>query len=171
MDEVHIRHEAPGDIPSIRKVNELAFDRPGEAALVGALRKHGGVTLALVAEVDDAIVGHILFSPAMVVGETGETDAVALAPIAVLPGHQRQGIGTSLIEHGLALLREAGHGLVIVLGHADYYPRFGFVPASQYDIRCPFQVPDEAFMALELRQGAAPAGGGVVRYREEFASL
>jgi putative acetyltransferase len=169
MIETTIRRETDSDIDAVHRVNEVAFGQPGEAALVDALRENGADILSLVAERGGEVVGHILFSPAHVVSDDGEeTDAVALAPIAVLPAHQRTGVGAALIEQGLTTLREAGHGLVIVLGHAAYYPRFGFVPASMFSIRCPFDVPDEAFMAMELRKGATPDGGGVVRYRPEF---
>jgi putative acetyltransferase len=166
-----IRLETHVDIPAIRRVNEEAFGQPGEAGLVDALRDHGAVTLSLIAEWEEDVVGHILFSPAHVVGDGVQADAVALAPIAVLPAYQRVGIGTAMVGRGLDLLREAGHGLVIVLGHPDYYPRFGFIPASRWGIRCPFEVPDEVFMALELREVSAPDGGGVVRYRREFEAL
>ncbi len=171
MNDIAIRPETPDDIPAIRRVNELAFDQPAEAGLVDALRDHGAVTLSLVAEVGGEVVGHILFSPGHVVGDHGEADAIALAPMAVLPKHQRTGIGSAMANHGLDLLRHAGHGLVIVLGHPGYYPRFGFVPASRYGIRCPFEAPDEAFMVIELREDAAPAYGGVVRYRPEFEGV
>lgn len=168
MTGLVIRLERSDDVTAVRRVNEQAFDQPGEAVLVDTLRDHGAVTLSLVAERDGDVVGHILFSPAQVVGDHGETDAVALAPMAVLPEYQRTGIGTAMVKRGLELLREGGHGLVIVLGHRAYYPRFGFLPASRWDIRCPFEVPDEVFMALELYGGAAADGGGVVRYRREF---
>lgn len=171
MHELFIRREAEHDVAAIRHVNERAFGQPDEARLVDALRAGGAVLLSLVAERDGMVVGHVLFSPAKVVGERAETQAAALAPIAVLPGYQKTGVGSSLVRQGLAELRDAGHGLVIVLGHPDYYPRFGFVPASTFGIGCPFDVPDEAFMVLELRNGAAPPGGGVVRYRPEFDGL
>ncbi len=171
MTDTAIRLETPDDIPTVRRVNEQAFDQSAEARLVDALRDHGAVTLSLVAERGGDIVGHILFSPAHIVGDHGEADAIALAPMAVLPKHQRTGIGTAMVNRGLDLLRETGHGLVIVLGHPGYYPRFGFMPASSYGIRCRFDVPDEAFMALELHEGSVPAGGGAVRYRPEFQGV
>jgi putative acetyltransferase len=171
MKNISIRPEDPAERSTIRRINEQAFDQPAEAGLVDALRDHGAVTLSLVAERDGDVVGHILFSPAHVVGEHGEADAVALAPMSVLPEYQGTGIGTAMVSRGLEMLREAGHGLVIVLGHPGYYPRFGFVPATRFGIRCPFEVPSEAFLAMELREGAAPAGGGVVRYRSEFSDV
>ncbi|MEZ6192884.1 MAG: N-acetyltransferase [Phycisphaerales bacterium] len=171
MSELLIRPEAGHDEAAIRHINEQAFGQPAEARLVDALRAGGGALLSLVAERDGMIVGHVLFSPAAVVSAEAETHALALAPIAVLPGYQKQGVGSALIEQSLAELRDASHGLVIVLGHPDYYPRFGFVPASRFRISCPFDVPDEAFMALELREGAAPQGGGVVRYHAAFSDM
>lgn len=166
-----IRPETDDDASAIRRVNEQAFGQPAEALLVEALRENGASLLSLVAENDNQVVGHILFSPAHIKSDESETPAVALAPVAVLPDHQRKGVGTALILQGLAVLHDMGHGLVIVLGHPGYYPKFGFTPASRFGIRCPFEVPDEAFMALELREGAAPRSGGVVRYRPEFDAL
>jgi putative acetyltransferase len=117
------------------------------------------------------VVGHALFSPAVIATADGEVPVVALGPMAVHPDRQRRGIGTRLLEHGLALLRQAGHGIVVVLGHPDYYPRFGFRAASTFGVRCTWAVPDEAFMMMELRDGAWHGATGTVRYQPEFDSV
>ena len=171
MNGLVIRKESAKDVSGIRRVHETAFGQPAEARLVDALRDADAVTLSLLAELDDQVVGHILFSPAVVVSGYSESPAVALAPVAVSPEYQKQGIGSALIEQALTELRDAGHGLVIVLGHPDYYPRFGFVPASRFGISCPFDVPDEVFMVHVLRESAAPQGGGIVRYHAAFSDM
>jgi putative acetyltransferase len=167
-DVVRIRPERPGDASALRRVNERAFAQAAEADLVDALREAGALTLSLVAEVQGAIVGHIAFSPVRISGPAAERAAVGLAPMAVLPEHQRRGIGSRLVRAGLEALRDAGHGAVVVLGHPHYYPRFGFAPASRWGLRWERDCPDEAFMALELRAGALEGAGGVVRFRPEF---
>jgi putative acetyltransferase len=165
---VIIRQEKPEDLSAIRLVNEQAFEQPDEANLVDALREGGKVSLSLVAEQKKRVVGHILFSPVVIVSEGEQFPALGLAPMAVLPELQRQGIGSLLVKHGLNKCREAGHKCVIVLGHPDYYPRFGFVPASRYGIKCQFPAPDDAFMAIELEQGAFQGLSGTVKYQPEF---
>lgn len=165
MAEALIRPERPSDSYAVRRVNDLAFGRPDEYQVVEALRTNGGMTLSFVAEVDGEIVGHITFSPVTI---DHEHAAVGLGPMAVLPEHQRSGIGSRLVREGLDALREAGHAAVIVLGHPEYYPRFGFIPASRFGIRWERPCPDEAFMALELKPGALEEKAGVVRYRAEF---
>jgi putative acetyltransferase len=166
---LEIRAEEPGDAAGVRRVNELAFGAPAEADLVEALRARGVVTLSLVAVADGEVVGHILFTP--VRDETGadRPGAVGLAPMAVVPERQRQGIGSALVERGLRELTAAGHEFVIVLGHPTYYPRFGFAPAAHFDMQCEFDAPEEAFLALELREGALADWHGVARYQPEFA--
>ena len=153
---------------AIRRVNEQAFGRAAEAALVDGLRAHGRVSLSLVAERDGEVIGHILFSPVRIDSGLESTAGLGLAPMAVLPAHQRAGIGSLLVRAGLAECRRAGHGCVVVLGHPEYYPRFGFVPASRHGLAWEHPAPDEAFMVLPLREGAIAAAGGVVRYAPEF---
>lgn len=163
-----IRRETPKDIDSIRYVNEQAFGQKEEAEIIDKLRKRDVVTLSLVAVQADQIVGHILFSPVSVESEYSSFEAITLAPMAVLPEYQRKGIGSQLVRVGLEECRRLGHEIVVVLGHPDYYPRFGFVPANTYGIKCKYDVPDEVFMALELRQGALSGRSGVVKYQPEF---
>jgi putative acetyltransferase len=166
-----VRQERPGDVAAIRHVNEQAFGQPAEANLVDMLRARGKVILSLVAVQGDRIVGHILFSPVMIESEGELFAAVGLAPMAVLPEFQKQGIGSQLIKRGLEQCRKNGHACVVVLGHAEYYPRFGFVPASRHGVTCEYDVPDEVFMALELREGALEGHAGVAKYEPEFKEV
>jgi putative acetyltransferase len=169
--EARIRRETARDFDAVRRVNELAFGGPDESKLVHELGVAGAVTLSLVAEVAGSVVGHILFSPVAIDTAKGEVTAVGLAPMAVLPGHQRKGIGSQLVREGLRELRRQGHEAVVVIGHANYYPRFGFVRASRFGLRSAIDCPDDAFMAIELRPGALAGREGVVRYRPEFTSV
>lgn len=166
-----IREERPEDIAGVRLVNELAFDRPGEADLVDALRAAGAVTLSMVAVSDAGVVGHILFSPVVVKSEARTWDAVGLGPMAVLPAWQRRGVGSQLVRAGLDGLRDRAHLAVIVLGHPDYYPRFGFRRASELGIRWEHDAPDEAFMVRELAPRALQGVQGVASYRPEFDAV
>jgi putative acetyltransferase len=166
-----IRGERPGDRAAIHRVHELAFGRPTEADLVDTLRTCGMATLSLVAVEDDRIVGHILFSPVTIESGDRTFRAVGLAPMAVLPERQRQGIGSQLVKAGLVECRNAGYDDVVVLGHPTYYPRFGFVPASQYGIKSEYEVPDEAFMILPWQEGMLADRGGVARYQPEFRGV
>ncbi len=164
-----IRAEAPGDYPAIEAINKQAFGQIEEARLVNALRPSlPGAAYSRIAVLDGQPVGHILFSPILI--ETAQTSvpALALAPLAVLPDYQGQGIGSALVREGLATLRGMGEQIVIVLGHSDFYPRFGFLPASHYGIRAPFEVPDPAFMVIELQPGALEKVQGTVRYPLAF---
>jgi putative acetyltransferase len=129
------------------------------------------VVSSLVARREGRVVGHLLLSHARIKGRSTTTDCLALAPMAVVPEHQRQGIGTHLVERALDLARERGHGIVIVLGHPHYYPRFGFEPASARNIRTDYDAPDEAFMVLGLRPRALHAVEGVVEYAPEFDAV
>jgi putative acetyltransferase len=131
---------------------------------VDALRRADALTVSAVAVVGSRIVGHIAFSPVTI----DDHSALALAPVAVEPTSQRQGIGAALIRWGLDECRRLEHGIVIVLGEPAYYGRFGFTPAAQFGIDCPFPVPSEAFMVLELFSDAAAGRQGMVRYRPEF---
>jgi len=147
-------------------VNQAAFDRSDEADLIDRLRIEGAVVASLVAEIDRQIVGHILFSRMTVETSQGPVAAVSLAPMAVLPDHQRRMVGSELVRSGLAELRNRGERIVIVLGHKAYYPRFGFSPEKARFLASPF--PPEAFMALELEDGALAGIRGSVRYPSAF---
>ncbi|MFP4440321.1 MAG: GNAT family N-acetyltransferase [Chloroflexaceae bacterium] len=131
---ITIRPERPTDAPAVADLLEQAFGGTGEVNLVAALHRHDAVTVALVALVNEQVVGHILFSPVTLEVDPAYANAIALAPLAVLPGCRRQGIGGRLIQAGLAACREAGYALVVVLGHPDYYPAYGFQPAKRYGL-------------------------------------
>jgi putative acetyltransferase len=164
-----IREEIPSVIPAIHRLNEEAFGQSTEANIVDRLRSSCDRLLSLVAVLDKRLVGHILFSPVVLESEGREHNGMGLGPMAVLPSLQKQGIGFRLVEEGLARMRRAGCPFVVVLGHHEYYPRFGFERASKYGVRCQWDgVPDEVFMILVDEEGAIPAEGGVIRYREEF---
>lgn len=168
--EVEIRPEREKDRPEINKVNILAFGKADEAALVEKLRKNPDFlpNLSLVAVCQNQIVGHVLFFPVTIGDGQVFEPSLALAPISVLPEKQKQGIGGKLIETGLKTAKEEGYNSVIVVGDHDYYLKFGFEPASRWDIRPSFDVLDENFMALELKEGALDKVSGRVRYPEEF---
>ena len=168
---VVIRRERPADAAGVRRVNEEAFGRPGEAELVEALHRQGDVILSLVAEVNGKIVGHILFSPVRVVSEEGEWTAATLGPMGVLPPHQQEGIGSQLVRAGLAGCQQAGEPVVFVLGHPNYYPRFGFEPSRPYGITCEYNVSAAVFMVVELDAGALDGREGVVHYAPAFATV
>ena len=171
--DVTIRRESAADREAIARVNELAFARPNEARLVEGLRQsaHFIKELSLVATLGEDVVGHILFTHVTVGRDEKARPAISLAPMAVLPGHQRRGVGSALVRAGLEEARRLGHHVVIVLGHVDFYPRFGFVPASQAGIKAPFRVHDEAFMVCELRPGALEGMAGEVAYPPEFSKV
>jgi len=164
--------ERPGDEAAVRLINEKAFGQQQEADLVEKLRRSCPEVISLVALVGGVPVGHILFSPAMLEAASGRVAGMALAPLAVLPEHQRQGIGSALVKAGLQVLRSRSCPFVIVLGHPAYYPRFGFEPASHFGISSQWTgLPDDVFMALILDQESMNGVAGVVRYRPEFGSL
>lgn len=168
MFEPVIREEQPGDRGAVREVNEGAFGQPAEAGLVEALHRECAVVVSLVAEIAGAVVGHILFSPVEVESPAGKR-LVGLAPMAVAPELQRQGIGSLLVRAGLERCGAAGFDGVVVVGHPEYYLRFGFVPARQFGLRCEYDVPSEVFMALELPGRSLAGASGLVRYHAAFA--
>lgn len=164
-----IRLEQPHDADEVRQTNEQAFGEPLEARLVDALRGCSGY-LSLVATIDGQVVGHILFTPVTIEPPVDRRIA-GLAPMAVRPEHQRSGIGSQLIRAGLEACRRSGYAAVVVLGHPEYYPRFGFLPAHTFGLTCEFPSPPEAFMAMEIESGALSGIGGLVRYLPQFAEV
>ncbi len=167
---MRVRPEDVTDRSAVRAVNEAAFDSSAEADLVDVL--HGGSTevISLVAERDDVVVGHILFSQVTLTGHR-PLNLMGLGPMAVTPQQQRTGVGSALVREGLARCKQHGVAAVVVLGHPDYYPRFGFVPASRFSIRCEYDVPDDVFMIIELKAGALVNASGVILYDKAFASV
>lgn len=165
--------ESPDHIEAIARINRLAFGGEQEVDLVAKIRdsEYFIPELSLVAILDDRAVGHIMFSPIHVSTDRGDVPLLSLAPMAVLPEHQRRGIGSKLVEEGLAAAKRLGHRAVIVIGHPGYYPRFGFMPASSFGIAAPFDVPDEAFMALELEPRSLHDAAGRVEFSPPFAGL
>jgi putative acetyltransferase len=161
-----VREETPDDLEAIREVHRLAFGRGDEARLVDALRDGGYGRLSLVAAECGRVVGHIFFSDLPIATQAGTLDALALAPLAVVPARQRQGVGSQLVREGLRACAEGGHRIVVVLGHPDYYPRFGFSAQLAERLKAPFSGP--AFMALELVPGALADVTGEVRYPPPF---
>jgi predicted N-acetyltransferase YhbS len=160
-----IRREKNEDFKSIYEINYQAFKQKNESELIERIRvsKNFVPELSLIAEKNGKIVGHILLSKIMIKGEK-EFESLILAPLAVLPELQKQGIGKKLITEGLKKARELGFSSVIVVGHKNYYPKFGFEKASKWNIKCSFKVPDGAFMAIELNIGALAEKSGIVEF-------
>jgi putative acetyltransferase len=169
MQITTVRTELRGDQHAIRRVNELAFGQPNEAALVDALRDSEAwlPELSLVAEDDSGIVGHALFS---LVDLDSGPELLSLGPMAVLPERQRAGVGTAMAREGLERARATEFPLVVVIGHPEYYPRFGFRPARRYGIETPYDAPDEAWMALPLPAYEKQIRG-TVRYPPAWAGV
>lgn len=164
---IEIREER-ADVAAVRELNRRAFGQDQEGNIVDALRANGAALLSLVATLNNRLVGHIMYSPASV---AGNVEGAALGPMAVLPECQRQGIGSKLIEAGNRKLKDAGCPLVLVVGHADYYPRFGFRRASEHGIKCQWDVPDDVFMLLILDEAKMEGVSGLATYRHEFSSI
>lgn len=168
---MEIRDGRPKDFEAIRQVNIAAFERPGEADLVDRLRQ-AEPTFSFVAVQEGQVVGHIFFSEVAIAPPcTPSPKILGLAPLAVLPDFQRQGIGSSLVQHGLEVCSQEGFGVVVVLGHPEYYARFGFVTAKTKGLGCEYDVPDEVFMVVELQPDALKGCEGKIQYRPEFAML
>jgi putative acetyltransferase len=164
---IKIRTEEQSDSDAIHRLNSVAFNNGPEADLVDKLRASCKDYLSFVAIEDGAVVGHILFTPVAVDG--CEALGMGLAPMAVLPSHQRKGIGSQLVSYGLAYLRTISCPFVIVVGHPEYYPRFGFELASKFGLVSQWDgVPDEAFMVVVFDKDALPEAGGTARYLDEF---
>ena len=165
-----IREESPNDRAAVREVNIRAFGQAVEADLVDALRENSAGLLSLVAVKDGQVVAHILFSPATIGADDNTVEGMGLAPMAVLPDYQQQGIGSELVRAGIARLTSTACPFVIMRGHPHYYPRFGFEPASRRGIRSEWEVPDEAFMILVLDDELMRELSGVARYRPAFTA-
>ena len=162
-----IRTEQVMDVPKIHAINRAAFNSATEADVVDVLRSSAENVISLVAEEEGEIVGHIMFSPVQLTG-AADVRAMALAPLAVTPGRQRAGIGSALVRAGLEECRRLGIDAVFVVGHATYYPRFGFKSASSVGFVCEFEVPDEAFMVAELVAGVLERKTATVHFHPVF---
>jgi putative acetyltransferase len=171
---MQIRPETAVDYAAVFAIHSAAFPTDAESRAVDMLRVASEECISLVVEdgVDDGagVVGHIMFSPVTLDSEPG-LKLMGLAPMAVMPARQRQGVGSALVRSGLAACRAYGAAAVVVLGHPEYYPRFGFVPAVGLGIACEYDVPDEAFMLIELFPSVLAGKSGVIRYADAFADL
>jgi len=168
---INIREERLEDIPEIRKLNQAAFGGDTEADIVDVLRNDPACALSLVAEQDGRIVGHIMFSRVEIEPGESKNDILGLAPMAVLPAFQKKGIGSQLVEAGLQRCVSKGCPAVVVIGHPEFYRRFGFIPAEKYDIKSEFDVPSEVFMIKELAEDALKGLRGAARYHKAFSNL
>jgi len=168
---MNIRKEIDSDKEKIWKVNVESFETEAEANLVNALRDSKILFISLIAEEDEEIVGHILFTPVELIGDDSGLKLMGLAPMAVLPGFQKKGIGSQLVKTGKEKCSTQGYDAIIVLGHPDYYPKFGFIPSVKYGIKSEYDVPDEAFMVLELKEGSLKDKKGVIKYHSTFGSV
>jgi len=166
---ITIRPENKEDLSTIKNVNDEAFGQPEEGNVINEIRKSDSQILSLVAEIEGSIVGHIFYSEAKIDCNNVSIKGMGLAPMAVLPEYQKQGIGKKLIIDSLEMLNTKDIPFIIVLGHEEYYPKFGFEKASKYDIKCQWKgVPDEAFMIMILDKEIMAGVSGVATYRKEF---
>jgi len=166
---IQIREENKEDFADISNINFQAFKQLEEGSIIIKIRESGAKVLSLVAERENEIVGHILFSPATLDDHKDIQGGMGLAPMAVLPDYQKQGIGKLLVTEGIRILKAQGAPFIIVLGHPEYYPKFGFKMASKHKLQCQWaEIPDEAFMVLILDEDKMKHINGIVRYREEW---
>jgi len=167
---VLIRDEEQKDWAAVHDVIVSAFETPAEADLVDALREQAHPVVSLVAVEGGTIVGHIMLSPVSLSGHPG-LKIMGLAPMAVAPEYQRKGIGSALVRTGLDRCKQLGFGAVVVLGHPEYYPRFGFSPSTRFGIKCEYEVPEEVFMVIELLPGYLRGASGTIKYHAAFSNL
>jgi putative acetyltransferase len=168
---MNIRDELSSDIENIWEIKIDAFETEDEPILVNALRSSGCTYISLVAESEDKVVGHILFTPVELSGNKNNLKIMGLAPMAVSSQYQNKGIGSKLVKAGLERCKSLGYDAVVVLGHPNYYPRFGFIPSVKFGIKSEYEVPDEVFMILELVQGSLKNHKGIIKYHEAFNSV
>jgi putative acetyltransferase len=164
-----IRTEEEKDWAAVYALNAAAFETPAEANLVDALRQQARPVVSLVAEDNQTVVGHMMFSPVSLTGHP-DVKIMGLAPMAVAPNHQRKGIGSALVRAGLERCKQLGFGAVVVLGHPEYYPRFGFSPSSRFGMGCEYEVPEGVFMVMELQPGYLRHTSGTIKYHAAFSN-
>lgn len=162
--------EEEKDCSAIHALHASVFERPAEADLVDALRELVRPVVSLVAVESEIAVGHIMFSPVSLTSHP-DLKIMGLAPMAVAQGHQRIGVGSALVRAGLEQCRQMGFGAAVVLGHVEYYPRFGFSPSTRFGIRCEFEVPEEVFMVVELQPGYFQGKSGTIQYHAAFHNV
>ena len=160
---MRLRKERPSDHAAVAALLEAAFGQPDEAQIVAELRRSARPLISMVATEEDAVVGHILFSP-VTLPDHPALILMGLGPMGVLPDAQGRGIGQALVTAGLDECHRVGVGAVVVLGYKEYYPKFGFRPASRFGLSCEYDVPDEVFMAVELQPGYLRHAHGLIRY-------
>ena len=166
---ITIREENENDLIIIKKINDKAFGQPQEGIVIDKIRESDSPVLSLVAEIDNTIVGHIFYSASEIECNNEIIAGMGLAPMAVLPEYQKQGIGKRLINESINILKKKAVPFIIVLGHENYYPKFGFEVASKYGIKCQWDgVPDEAFMIMILDKGKMSNIHGIAKYRDEW---
>jgi putative acetyltransferase len=165
-----IRVEEQRDWAAIRTVNVSAFGHPAEANLVDVLRDQASPLVSLIADDNGAVVGHIMFSPVSLSGHR-TLRIMGLAPMAVLPEHQRKGIGTALVHAGLERCKQLGFGAVVVLGRPAYYPRFGFSSSVGFGLGGEYDVPTNVFMVLELQASFLRGASGTIKYHTAFGDV
>lgn len=174
-DQIIIRQENGGDFKKVFELNKNAFGQTNEAKLVDTLRNNPKVfipKLSMVATYNNQLVGYILFTKIHIMTNNKSLhESLALAPMAVIPKLQNKGIGGQLIKKGFDVAKELGFKSVIVLGHEQYYPKFGFKPSEKWDIKAPFEVPPNAFMAIELVKSGLKVISGTVIYPKEFETV
>ncbi|MGB5438926.1 MAG: N-acetyltransferase [Gammaproteobacteria bacterium] len=172
MHSITVRPETPEDIRAIDVVHISAFGGEAEANLVSVLRESAGYNreLSLVAELNGRIVGHILLTRVPLRNQGKETNVLALGPMSVVPSQSHRGIGSELIQAAVKLAKEKGYGAIVVLGHPEYYKRFGFENARDAHISCNLPAPEDALTIMEVVAGNL-AGGGHVEYPEPFLAL
>ncbi len=172
MQEIIVRAETPEDIRAIDVVNLSAFEGESEAQLVGEVRASSCFVpdLSLVAELNGRIVGHVLLSKMSLQRSQGSVEILALGPMSVVPSQSHRGIGSELIQAAIARAKPLGYGAIVVAGHPEYYERLGFAPATQWQVSCNLNLPDDALTAMELKPGTL-AEGGKVDYPAIFSKL
>jgi putative acetyltransferase len=170
---ISIRPEQIQDVAAISQVNNLAFEGENESKLVEAIRESEFFIpeLSLVAIHNNKVIGHILFSIVSIETEEAHVPTLALAPMAVRPDFQKQGIGSSLVKEGLQKCRQLGYEHAAVLGHPEFYTKFGFTPSVTKGIEAPFPVPEEVFMVIELQEGSLDSIRGKVKYPPAFGAV